>query len=183
MAKANVNDIALFFIALAQDAGEQLTHMKLQKLLYYAQAWFVGTFGEPLFDGKIEAWKHGPVCPEIYQQYKQFHNNEIPFPEECDNEAGCMAIVETTLPPDIIAFLNSIADDYMNYTAYQLRAMTHKEQPWIDASRYRDEISVEAIHKYYGELVVEDEELAEIEAGQRAVQTGCGVEWIPGMFS
>ena len=42
MEKANVNDVALFFIALAQDSGEQLTHMKLQKLVYYSQAWYLG---------------------------------------------------------------------------------------------------------------------------------------------
>jgi len=183
MARVSVKDVALFFIALAQDAGEQLTHMKLQKLLYYAQAWFVGTFGEPLFDGKIEAWTHGPVCPEIYQQYKQYHNNEIPFPEDCDSVDGCMAIVKPTLPTDVIDFLNSLADDYMNYTAYQLRTMTHNEQPWIDASKYNGEISVDSMRKFYGELVVEDKELAEIEAGQRAIQDGCYTEWTPGMFS
>ena len=185
VAKVDVRDVALFFIALAQDAGELLTHMKLQKLIYYAQAWHLGNFGEPLFEGRFEAWTHGPVCPEIYHEYKQYQNKEISYPNQdvCDSATGCLSDIAAKLPEEICGFLNSIADDYMNFTAYQLRAMSHKENPWMEASKGQDEITVDSMLRYYSELVIEEKELAEIEAAHRAIQSGNGVEWTPGMFS
>ena len=45
---------------------EQITQMKLHKLLYYAAGWHLGFTGEPLFDEDIEAWQYGPVVPSIY---------------------------------------------------------------------------------------------------------------------
>lgn len=183
MAKANVNDIACFFIALAQDAGEQLTHMKLQKLIYYSQAWYLGMYGEPLFNSSIEAWKHGPVCPEIYHEYKKYERQNIPFPQECSDAEGCVSYAEKKLDYEIVTFLNQIADDYMSYSAYQLRSMTHKDDPWIDAIRSSGEITQKAMCDYYSELVMDESEMEEISEGCRHIQDGKGVEWKPGMFS
>ena len=183
MAKIDVKTVALFFIALAQDAGEQLTHMKLQKMVYYAQAWYVGTFGEPLFDSEIEAWQFGPVCSEIYHDYKQYGKSDILFTDVCDTRKGCVAAVAQKIPSDVTAFLQSIADDYMQHSAFELSKMTHTEKPWVDAFSHSGVITVDSMRQYYGALVIDDEELAEIESNQRDIQQGKCVEWKPGMFS
>ncbi|WP_373325600.1 Panacea domain-containing protein [Sporomusa paucivorans] len=183
MAKASVYDIVAFFLALAQDVGESITHMKLQKLLYYSQAWHIAMYGESLFDNKIEAWKLGPVCPEVYKEYKQFGSSSIPFPGDCPEMEGCLPIVEKRLDIGLVTFLRKIADDYMSYSAYELSSMTHNEQPWIDANIRQEEITFDAMRAYYGELVLTDEELDEIQEGQIAIQSGFGLEWKPGMFS
>lgn len=49
---------------------ESMTHKKLQKLCYYVQALHLAIYGEPLIDTYFEAWVHGPVAPELYNEYK-----------------------------------------------------------------------------------------------------------------
>lgn len=183
MEKANVNDVALFFIALAQDSGEQLTHMKLQKLVYYSQAWYLGMYGESLFNSSIEAWQHGPVCPELYHKFKSFGSNPIELPFSCPDVAGCISVVKPNLSDEVYSFLEQIADDYMDLSAFALRNMTHKERPWIDAfAANQGEITVESMVSYYSELVISEEELTEANEAYCAIQDGEGTEWKPGMF-
>lgn len=54
-----------------------LTNLKLQKLLYYAQAWHLVFRQEPLFTDRIEAWRHGPVVPSVFRQYRHFEDRRI----------------------------------------------------------------------------------------------------------
>ena len=46
--------------------------LKLQKLLYYAQAWSMVFFGRQrqLFADVPQAWVNGPVYPTIYNMWK-----------------------------------------------------------------------------------------------------------------
>ena len=61
----NVRDIANWFLS-----RNDMTHKKLQKLCYYAQAWYCALYdGTPLFDDEIQAWVHGPVIPALYPVY------------------------------------------------------------------------------------------------------------------
>jgi YD repeat-containing protein len=66
-------DIANHFVELANNTPEHdLTNLKLQKLLYYAQGKYLSeNDGTPLFDDKIEAWKYGPVVKDVYHAFKQ----------------------------------------------------------------------------------------------------------------
>ncbi|MDR3348551.1 MAG: DUF4065 domain-containing protein [Acidaminococcales bacterium] len=179
MKKITVRDVCDFFIALAQDAGEQLTHMKLQKLLYYAQAWHCGMFGRPLFDAKFEAWKFGPVCPEIYCQYKTLGNANIPFIGEHDEKEGCLSGVAESFSPETLNFLNDIARDYMKYTAFQLSAMTHKEKPWKEHAAAAEEIPVKEMIYYYGSLVLTPEEEKRVIEAENDIMAGKGIIWKP----
>ncbi|MES1173555.1 MAG: type II toxin-antitoxin system antitoxin SocA domain-containing protein, partial [Myxococcales bacterium] len=56
-----VHDVCDYTIVKCSDAGEPLSALKLQKLVYYAQAWYLAFAGVPLFHGTFEAWVHGPV--------------------------------------------------------------------------------------------------------------------------
>ena len=56
---------------------EDLTNLKLQKLLYFAYGVHLSLFNQKLFDSKIEAWQHGPVVPDVYQEFKSFGKNKI----------------------------------------------------------------------------------------------------------
>ena len=73
---ANVQDVAKFFIGLANeqannDQGDLMTNLRLQKLLYFAQGWYLSRYGKPLFQDEIEARKYGPVVPKIYETYRK----------------------------------------------------------------------------------------------------------------
>ena len=78
---ANVYDVAKCFLYLdSENEGDGLSNLKLQKLIYYAQGFYGAIFDKPLFDNGIYAWTHGPVVPELYQEYKQHGSNRIDAP-------------------------------------------------------------------------------------------------------
>jgi hypothetical protein len=66
-----------WFIAKNCPISVELSHLKIQKLLYFAQGWHLAFFSCPLFEDPIEAWRHGPVVNSIYlalRKYKKYDN-------------------------------------------------------------------------------------------------------------
>lgn len=151
VAKISYKEVANFFLAFANEAGESITNLKLQKLVYYAQAWYLANFGEPLFDADFQAWVHGPVIPDLYQAYKALGFSPINVDIKLED-------VKKEISEDLIEFLNEVAKVYMPFGAYQLELMTHKEEPWIEArgdcepdERCERVITKESMEKFYGE--------------------------------
>ena len=63
--------VANYFIAMGMNEEESfMSNLRLNKLMFYAQAWCLATSGKPLFEADFEAWDFGPVIPAIYQKYK-----------------------------------------------------------------------------------------------------------------
>ena len=54
-----------------------LTPMKLQKLMFFAQSWHIKELGYPLFDDYFARWQYGPVIPSIYHEFKTFGSSHI----------------------------------------------------------------------------------------------------------
>ena len=83
--KIKASDVSDLFLCWASIDGDLITNLKLQKLLYYAQAWHLAHFGSPLFSDDIEAWQYGPVIKSIYQKYSKFGNQPIKVTNfDCD---------------------------------------------------------------------------------------------------
>jgi uncharacterized phage-associated protein len=123
----NVHAIADYFIRRGDlEAGDVMTHLKLQKLLYYAQGWHLALKDTPLFSDSLEAWEHGPVCPSVWKRFKNFGWNPIP-PTECQSDP------ERDLDADTLPFLDEVWDAYGQFSAKRLEEMTHEEPPWKDA--------------------------------------------------
>lgn len=121
----NHDIVADYFIWLANSTGSYVSNLKLQKLVYYAQAWHLALKGSPLFNEDFEAWIHGPVIPSLYHEYKDFGWHPIDryiHDEELFEGLG-----------DVIEFLNEVADEYFSVDAYDLERMTHLETPWLRA--------------------------------------------------
>jgi uncharacterized phage-associated protein len=59
-------DVANFFIDLFKDSDDPMTHLRVEKFVYEAQAWSLVKLGKPLFEEEIEAWRYGPVIPSVY---------------------------------------------------------------------------------------------------------------------
>lgn len=121
-------EAANFFIDLANsgdpEEGDGVSNMKLNKLLFFAQAISLQKYGKPLFDDPIEAWTHGPVIPDIYRTFKANCRNSIPHPYGSYNRAGMSE-----------AELDVLIDTYREYaryyTASYLRNLTHQQDtPW-----------------------------------------------------
>ena len=67
----SAQDVANWFLAKADyEAGDVITPLKLQKLLYYAQGWTLAILNKNLFEEDFQAWTHGPAIPSIYRKYK-----------------------------------------------------------------------------------------------------------------
>lgn len=64
------NASALDVAAYILNKQGPMTHMKLQRLVYYSQAWHLVWEDKPLFAERIEAWAGGPVIPVLYEALK-----------------------------------------------------------------------------------------------------------------
>lgn len=74
-----VLDIARYVINFSQYIDCPTTNLKLQKLLYYIQGYFLALKNKPCFEEEIEAWAYGPVIPIVYHEFKEYGSNYIPF--------------------------------------------------------------------------------------------------------
>lgn len=110
----SIFDVANWFLA-----KEKMTHKKLQKLCYYAQAWSYAIQPEPLTDAVFEAWVHGPVCRTLFNKYHDYGFDYLPYLDA--------APVFDKATED---FLSSVWITYGANTANALEALTHTELPW-----------------------------------------------------
>lgn len=120
-------EIADYFIALSNDTENLITNLKLQKLVYYVQAWHLAVFKEPVFEDNFEAWVHGPVIPQLYRDYKQFSYNPISEEKEASDT------LFSNFSSEIQTILSDVTEEYFGRTAYELEQLTHSEDPWIKA--------------------------------------------------
>jgi uncharacterized phage-associated protein len=147
--------VARYFLKLAAQTEEPtlVTHMQLQKLLYYAQGWCLATRERPLFAAQFEAWVHGPVETSAYPKFADYDGHPIPRHE---------AHEDPTLTAEERAICESIWLSYGKYAAWQLREMTHNEAPWKDAratvpagAASRARITDEALMQHFSALHAE----------------------------
>ena len=127
----NINTIADYIILrLTSDEENTLINLKLQKLLYYLQAWSLGINNERFLNCKFEAWVHGPVSRELYNRFRASKTlySFISKNDVNENETSYSDICEEDK-----AFINYILDNYAGFSGTELEAMTHKERPWIEA--------------------------------------------------
>jgi uncharacterized phage-associated protein len=71
--------VANYFLSLGwrDQAFPAIDQMKLQKLLFYAHAWYLAYNDRPLFAEDIEAWPWGPVVRPVYYQTRSCGKSPI----------------------------------------------------------------------------------------------------------
>ncbi|MBS1830188.1 MAG: SocA family protein [Acidobacteria bacterium] len=141
---ASVHDLAAYIL---RQTGP-VTAMKLQKLVYYCQAWSLVWEERPLFRAKIEAWADGPVVPQLYRLHRgTFKISKWPQgnPE--------------VLSEDDRSTIDAVLKFYGDKTSQWLSDLTHMEKPWREARRgvppgapCRNEITAAGMAEYYGSL-------------------------------
>jgi len=77
---ATAIDVANFFIDIFKDTPDPMTHLRLEKFIFEAQAWNAVKTGKPLFSEEIEAWDLGPVVPSVYNAFKGHGRKQIRKP-------------------------------------------------------------------------------------------------------
>ena len=115
-------DVAEYFLEKNDEsAGDVISNLHLQKLVYYAQGFCLAMYGRPLFQEKIEAWQQGPVCPVLYNQYEPNEAFGIPEPEALDF---------SPFTAEDSALMDEVYSVFGQFSAWKLRDMTLEEAPW-----------------------------------------------------
>ncbi len=118
---ASVYDVAQYI--LEQAPGKKMSAIKLQKLVYYCQAWHLAWEGYPLFNEEIQAWANGPVVPALYER----HRGQLEV--SADQHIGDAA----SLTADEARDVDDILPAYMDKKPFWLVELTHLERPWREA--------------------------------------------------
>lgn len=142
---ASVFDVADYVL---QQWGP-MSAMKLQKLVYYSQAWHLVWSDSPLFDEPIQAWANGPVTPALYEKHRGS------FKLNCGYFQG----QPEALTPDEAESVDKVLSVYGKKSSQWLSDLTHMEAPWqlaregvADGERSNKEISLASMSEYYGGL-------------------------------
>ncbi|MCA6363725.1 MAG: SocA family protein [Bacteroidetes bacterium] len=147
---ASANAVSDAFLKLSQpETGDVLTHLKLQKLLYYTQGFHLALYGCPLFEEAIYAWEHGPVIQQVYHRFKHLGSSSLPPPENYHST--------DILDPKQLELIIDVNTVYGQFSAWKLRDMTHNEQPWLATPR-NTEISHLLMQDYFKNQLLESDE-------------------------
>jgi len=119
--------IANYFISKSLETGQEITLLKLVKLVYISHGWHLALTGEPLLAEGVQAWKYGPVVPSVYRKFKRYGNSAITA-LELDAATITYPIVEEE---KLKTFLDKIWEVYGKFNGLQLSSMTHQPNtPW-----------------------------------------------------
>ena len=113
--------VAESLINLSHEKQNPISNLKLQKLLFYTQAWHLAIFKRPLFNEDFEAWVHGPVLPAIFRRYRDYKWCSLPN------------VNPPTLTDQTMKHIEEVWSVYGSIAALDLERLTHSESPWKDA--------------------------------------------------
>ena len=119
--KLKAIEIARWFINRAdRAAGEAITHLKVQKLLYFSDAYHMANF-KSIFDEQFQAWAHGPVVAEVWHEFKSYQWDAI--------ETQPAAKIKDN---DLLNYLEAVYEKFGKLGAKRLEEITHEHAPWRD---------------------------------------------------
>lgn len=141
-----VNNVARYIL---ERKGGHMSTMKLQKLVYYTQAWSLVWDEKPLFDSRIEAWANGPIIPDLYNQHRGLFTATIDtFPEDSEK-----------LTEDEKETIDVVLGAYGHLNGQQLSDLSHSERPWREARKgvkdgasSTNEVSKEVMQEFYSAM-------------------------------
>ena len=114
--------ITIFDLSKAFLSIESMTNKKLQKLCYYAKAWYLALYDEELISEPFEAWVHGPVNPALYDKYKEYGGDLITEDVSADEVMA-----------DLLGYAKQVYASYGHMDGDELEIVSHGEEPWIEA--------------------------------------------------
>ena len=136
--------VARYIIDYSYDKNKPMSNLRLQKTLYFVQAEFLVTKGQPCFSDEIYAWELGPVVPSVYHEYKVYGSSPIPSHGTSGEYYGIS---------NHDAFLiNEMVDQCNKYSTSSLVQFTHEQKPWKTAYHSADRlIAKDAISSFFSE--------------------------------
>lgn len=156
----SVLDVSRHIINYSEEKDYGVSNLKLQKLLYFVQAYFMLEKKDhtPCFHEKIEAWGFGPVIPKAYQEWAQFGSCDISLIEsymviDKDNIWNSYRVQyhDDIIDEDDKKLIDRVIDRFADYTATDLVSLTLCQRPWMDTyvEGQNNEITTDAIRRYF----------------------------------
>jgi uncharacterized phage-associated protein len=152
-------EVAAFLVHLAsaEEEPEFLPSLRLNRLLYYCQGWYLAAHDRTLFPERLEAWATGPVVPVVFEALRARDWQPIPA-EDLPSPEGLAAEEQE--------HIGRIWEAYKDYTGGTLSALARDEEPWRQArngtsvaQRSDAEITVEALRGFFSALLAEENEV------------------------
>ena len=139
----NVLEVSRYIIDYSHQKGYRIYNFKLQKLLYFVQAYFLATKREPCFSERIVAWDIGPVNLETYREYMIYGSCNIP--NTSDDEE------RTTINDFDRKLIEAVVDIFAGWSAPDMTKLSQDQKPWYDyyISGKENVIPTEAIKDYF----------------------------------
>jgi uncharacterized phage-associated protein len=138
------------------ESADELTQLKLMKLLYLAQGVSLAAYDKPLFNEDIVAWTYGPVIESVHHEYihqRGIVNDDIPVTEDDWDDYKSVEQSES-----ISTVLNAVYDTFGSMSSTDLVNLTHAQSPWRE-TRQNMVISHDKIRDYFkAHVVVTDDE-------------------------
>ncbi|GAC44332.1 Panacea domain-containing protein [Paenibacillus popilliae] len=113
-----VSDVADYFLDKFRCEGHTVTHLKLQKMCYYAQAYYLAEYGEEMFSSTFEA------CRTLYSRFRKARHQPLPFPSSVN------MIVFTSC---MLRVMDVVWNKFWDKDPNWLKNQTHMEIPWRQA--------------------------------------------------
>lgn len=155
-------DVAKFILSLTS-----VSHLKLQKLLYYAYADYLLLTRKKLFADEILAFKYGPVVQDVFDNFRSYGSSKIDYVED---DIECLKFKDLSVPMALMKIISAengqqivqsilkTLQKYNKFTAGQLVDLTHsKNGPWKTVYRTGQNrvIYDDVILKYHHNVEVE----------------------------
>lgn len=154
----NVVEVCRHIINYSNKKWYGVSNLKLQKLLYFVQAYFLITKRRACFRERIEAWDFGPVVPVAYREYKQFGGCNIPTVTHVVEinrkniwDSKIVPYYDSAITEEDKKLIEAVVDKFSDYSAADLVRLTHEQAPWIDAyiPNRNNEITIQSIEEYF----------------------------------
>ena len=133
-------ETAQYFLSLAEEHGDALDQLKLQKLCYYAQGYNLAMRGEALFGDSIEAWDKGPVVRGLRPHFARYGAGPVPADASFDRKV--FGVMEGAL-------LHAVYREFRGASGSELVTATHDERPWQEARQSGANLSADTMREYF----------------------------------
>ena len=120
--------VANHLIRLAHESNRTITPLQVMKLTYLCHGWMLGLYHVPLLDEPIEAWRYGPVVPDVYFSLRDYGRR--PVTQEIPLSTKEYA---SEFSPEESHVIEQVSKLYGRFSGVQLLRMTHVSgTPWYE---------------------------------------------------
>lgn len=137
----NPIDVANYIVWRANAMQKPITHLKLQKLLYYVVAKYLQQYNHYLITENIVKWQYGPVVKSVYHQFKILGSAPITeLSEYIIKDPNKLFSFEWAKVQEITNEINTndkvkntvalILEDLIDKNPFVLVDITHREPAW-----------------------------------------------------